>query len=221
MIDGMSELKRVEVKVTESFGEIVSGQPSMRHRRCFSNCTPEQLVCALMGLKFSGPGGLMADSTAESEECGSEGNSRFMRTFRPLGNSFASVFAGSFNVRQEIYECVAGPKGMTAAIRMSFSPCDPKDELPTGSFLWEVEADAAGACWTESINTGESRARQIPELRLETGKKHVFLFGHNQLNEKAARRIVEALNGGDAVFADYAKTDRMRFRPGRCADCGG
>jgi len=156
----------------------------------------------------------MADSTADSEECGPDSNSRFMRNFKPLGHSFASVFAGAFDVRQELVECVAGTK---AAIRMSFSPCDPKHELPTGSFLWVVEPDANGACWAEFINTPESRVREIPELKLETGKKHVFLLGHNQLNEKASRRIVEVLNGGDAVFADYAVADGIRFRPGKCA----
>src|SRR3954467_8765772 len=124
MICKMSESTQVAVTVTESYGEIVAGQPSMRHRRFFSNATAEQVVGLLMGLKFSGPGGLMADSTADSEECGPDSNSRFMRNFKPLGHSFASVFAGAFDVRQELVECV----GMKAAIRMSFSPCDPKHE---------------------------------------------------------------------------------------------
>jgi hypothetical protein len=224
MIISMSESKRVEVTVTESFGAIVSGQPSMRHRRYFSNTSPEQLLSLLMGLKFCGKGGLMVDSTADSEECSSDGNSRFIRNFKPLGASFASIFAGAFNVRQEILECSLGSKGVVAAIRMSFSPCRPEEELPCGSFLWEVEPQrpgtrGTGACWTESINTRESLTKQIPELRIATGKKRVFLLGHNRLNEKAAARIVEILNQSDdggVVFADYAGADRLNFRPGKC-----
>jgi len=222
----MSESK-VEVTVTESFGAIQSGQLSMRHRRCFSNTSSEQLLSVLLGLKFYGKGGLMADSSANSEECSSDGNSRFIKNFKPLGNSFASIFVGSFNVRQEIFECAMGPNGVAAAIRMSFSPWSPKEELPRGSFLWEVEPDSADtrearACWTESINTRESRSKQIPDLRIAKGKKRVFMLGHNRLNEKAARRMADVLNHGDdggAVFAAYARADRLRFWVGRCAAC--
>src|SRR5438046_7781659 len=120
MIVSMSESK-VQVTVTESFGPIQSGQLSMRYRRCFSNTSSEQLLSVLLGLKFYGKGGLMADSTADSEDCSSDGNSRFIQNFKPLGNSFASIFTGSFNISQEIFECAMGPKGVVAAIRVSFS----------------------------------------------------------------------------------------------------
>jgi len=78
MIVSMRESK-VEVKATESFWAIRSGQPSMRHRRCFSNTSPEQLLSVLLSLKFYGKGGLMVDSTADSEKCSSD-----LR--RPAGN---------------------------------------------------------------------------------------------------------------------------------------
>jgi len=110
---------------------------------------------------------------------------------------------------------------------MSFSPCGPKEELPTGSFLWEVEPDSAEAqetraCWTESINTRESGRRQLPDLRIAAGKKRVFLLAQNRLNEKAAARMVEVLNHRDdsgVVFAAGASTDRLSFWPGKCAGC--
>src|SRR5438046_10555462 len=110
MIVSMSESK-VQVTVTESFGPIQSGQLSMRYRRCFSNTSSEQLLSVLLGLKFYGKGGLMADSSADSEDCSSDGNSRFIQNFKPLGNTFASMFAGSFNIHQEVFESVMGEFG--------------------------------------------------------------------------------------------------------------
>jgi len=109
-----------------------------------------------------------------------------------------------------------------AAIRMTFSPSSPKADMPNGSFLWEIEPDPAverRACWTESINTSETRTRQIPDLKIKFGSRRIFLFGHNGLNEKAAQRMADVLNRGDesgAVFATYAQTDRLNFRPGKC-----
>src|SRR5215813_12748057 len=214
-------MRMVEVQLTESFGAIEAGQPSMRHRRCFSDTSSEQLVSLLLGLKFYGKGGLMADSTADSEEDSADGNSRFITNFKPFGDSFVMRVAGSFHVRQELFECSVGPSGLVAAIRMTFSPVGSNDR-PNGSFLWEVEPDAAAerrACWTESINTSETRKRQIQDLKIKFGSRRVFLFGHNRLNEKAAQRMADVLNGGGesgAVFASHAQKDRLNFRPGKC-----
>src|SRR5207253_9790042 len=125
----------------------------------------EQLISLLLGLKFYGKGGLMVDSAADAEEDSADGNSRFIRNFKPFGDSFVMRVAGSFHVHQELFQCSTGPHGQVAAIRMTFSPFGSND-MPNGSFLWEVEPDPAGerqACWTESINTGETRKRQIPD----------------------------------------------------------
>lgn len=214
----------VEVQLTESFGAIEAAQPAMRHRRCFSNTSPEQLLSLLLGLKFYGKGGLMVDSTADSEEDSADGNSRFIRNFKPFGDGFISRFAGSFHVSQELFECSVGPRGLVAAIRMTFSSSRSKAGMPAGSFLWEIEPGPADeperrACWTESINTSETRMRQIPGLKIKFGSRRVFLFGHNGLNEKAAQRIADVLNRGNesgAVFASYAQMDRLNFRPGKC-----
>jgi hypothetical protein len=212
---------RVEVQVIESFGEIQEGQPSMRHRRRFSNTSPDQLLSLLVGLKFYGKGGLMANSTADAEEDNPDGNSRFIRNFKPFGDTLITVVAGSFHVHQELVECSRGPQGLLATIRMTFSPPNSKSDVPNGSFLWEIEPDSVdgrGACWTELINTNETRTKQIPGLKIKFGSRRVFLRGHNGLNEKAAQRIVDVLNGAEssAVFASYAQADRLAFRPGKC-----
>jgi hypothetical protein len=215
-------MNRVEVEVMESYGAIQAGQPSMRHRRGFSNCSSDQLLSVLLGLKFCGKGGLMADSTAASEDCAADGSSRFIRNFKPFGNSFVSRFAGSFHVHQELLQCAMSPRGVVAAIRMTFSPPSDKEDRPTGSFLWEIEPDPAQesrACWTESINTAEARMRQLPDLKIKFGSRRVFLFGHNGLNQKAAQRMADVLNGrkgSEAVFAAYAETDRFNFWPAKC-----
>src|SRR5438270_10002812 len=104
---------------------------------------------------------------------------------------------------------------------MSFSPSSSKDDVPMGSFLWEIEPEAAQpnrACWTKSINTKETLARQIPGLRIKAGTKRVFLFGHNRLNEEAAQRMADVLNGGPGgiAFADYAQAGQLNFWPGKC-----
>jgi len=211
----------VKVQLTESFGAIEAGQPSMRHRRCFSDTSSEQLVSLLLGLKFYSKGGLMVDSAADSEEDSADGNSRFIRNFKPFGDGLVTRVAGSFHVRQELFECSMGPRGLVAAIRMTFSPFGSND-MPNGSFLWEIEPVPAAerrACWTELINTSETRTRQIPDLKIKFGSRRIFLFGHNGLNEKAAQRMADVLNRGDesgAVFATYAQTDRLNFRPGKC-----
>lgn len=68
----------------------------MRHRRCFSNTSSEKILSLLLGLKFYGLGGLFVDSTADFEEDSPDGRSRFIKNFRPLGDSFISALAGSF-----------------------------------------------------------------------------------------------------------------------------
>src|SRR6266480_7747178 len=91
----------VEVRLTESFGAIEAGQPSMRHRRCFSDTSSDQLVSLLLGLKFYGKGGLMVDSAADSEEDSADGNSRSIRNFKPFGEGLVTRVAGSTIKRSE------------------------------------------------------------------------------------------------------------------------
>lgn len=166
----------------------------------------------------------MAHSTADSEEDSPDGHSRFVKNFRPLGKSFGSMLAGSFNVRQELIECAEGPRGVVARIRMSFSPAKPKDQYPSGSFLWEIEPgrthkNGSGASWTELINTEETRNRQLPVLRIKAPARWAFQLGHNRLVQKAAQRIADILNAGDdsgLSFASYAEAARTNFLPSKC-----
>lgn len=165
----------------------------------------------------------MVDSTADSEEDSPDGSSRFIKRFRPLGTQFGSAFAGCFNVHQELIECTAGPKGIAAAIKMTFSPSNEKDREPSGSFLWLTEPAECvreqGALWTELINSPEPVSGQIPALRISHGKRWIFRLGHNRLIGKAAQRIAEVLNAGDyrdLEFADYAAAHRLNFRPKKC-----
>jgi hypothetical protein len=74
----------------------------MRHSRCFSDASSEQILSLLLGLKLFGAGGLMVDSTADSEEYFRDRTARLIRRFKPLGKSLVSVLAGSFNVLQEL-----------------------------------------------------------------------------------------------------------------------
>lgn len=215
---------RVEVRSTESFSAIRGRQPTMRHKRCFSNASSDQIVSILLGLKFFGAGGLMVDSTADSEEDSPDGHSRFIKNFRPLGDSFGSVLAGSFNVREELIACSAGRNGVMATIQMSFSPARSKDHEPSGSFLWEIAPGQANenekrACWSELINTEETRSRRLQELRIKVGARWIFQLGHNRLIQKAAQRIADVLNAGDdsgLSFASYAQEARTNFLPSKC-----
>src|SRR5258708_19735019 len=154
----------VEVQLTESFGAIEVGQPSMRHRRCFSDTSSEQLVSLLLGLKFYGKGGLMVDSAADSEEDSADGNSRFIRTFKPFGDGLVTRVAGSFHVRQELFECSMGPRGLVAAIRITFSPFDSND-TPSGIFLRKIKPAPAAlrqACFTALTPTTATHPRRTP-----------------------------------------------------------
>lgn len=195
----------------------------MRHGRFFANAASDQILSLLLGLKFYGAGGLMVDSTADSEEGSPDGSARLIRRFKPLGTQFGSVLVGCFDVRQELAECAAGPRGIVAAIKMTFSPSDEKDREPSGSFLWLIEPAEygrdEGSLWTELINSPETVNRQIPPLRIGRGKKGVFRLGHNRLIGNAAKRIAEILNTGDyggLQFADYAAAHRLNFRLKRC-----
>jgi hypothetical protein len=216
-------MRPVEVRLTESLSRIENGQPVMRHGRFFANVRSDQILSLLLGLKFCGSGGLMVDSTAESEEDSLDRSARFVRRFSPLGAHFASALAGSFNVHQELIECTQGPRGIVAAIKMTFSPSSEKDREPSGSFVWLIEPAECvgnhGALWTEAINGQETASRQIPALQIGRGRRWVFQFGHNRLIGKAARRVAEVLNTGDSRdlrFADYAIEHRLSFKPNVC-----
>ena len=214
---------RVEVRLTESLSRSEHRQPVMRHGRFFTNVLSDQVLSLLLGLKFYGPGGLMVDSTGDSEEDSPDGGCRFIKRFRPLGTQFGSAMAGCFNVHQELIECTAGPKGIAATVKMTFSPSNEKDREPSGSFLWLIQPveheRTQGASWAELINTQETHSKQIPPLRIGSRKRWVFRLGHNRLIGKAAQRIAEVLHSGDCSdiqFADYAVEHRLSFKPQKC-----
>ena len=190
---------RVELRLTESCNPLLRRQLTMRHRRYFSNASAEQVLSLVLGMKFCGAGGLMLYSTCDSEEYSPNRQSRFIKNFRPWGNRLGSALAGSFNVYQELIEYTDGIQGVIATIRMTFSPANPTDEEPSGSFLWQIEPARPdeldrGACWTELINTEETRNRRFPELRIKPWAKWIFQLGHKRLIQKAAERVAEALN---------------------------
>jgi len=192
-------VKRVQVRLTESYNPFLSRQLTMRHRRCFSNVSPKQVLSLVLGLEFCGAGGLMVDSTCDSEEYSTDRQARLIRNFRPLGDSLGSALAGSFDVRQELIECTERMHGVLACVRMSFSPARPGDKGPTGSFLWQIESARPdelerGACWAELINTEETRSMRFPDLRIKPGTRYIFQLGHNRLMRKAAERVGEVLN---------------------------
>ena len=198
---GERKINRVEVQLTESYSPFLSCQLTMRHRRCFSNASSKQILSLVLGMKFCGAGGLMVDSKCGSEEYSPEKQARFVKNFRPLGDSLGSVLAGSFDVHQELIEYTEGMRGVVAIILMSFSPASPGDEEPAGSFLWQIEPPrpdelSNGACWTELINTAETRSRRLPELQIKRRARWIFQLGHNRLMKKAAERIAEILNTG-------------------------
>lgn len=216
-------MRSVEVWLTESLSRTEDGQPVMRHGRFFTNALSDEVLGLLLGLKFCGAGGLMVDSTAESEEESADGRARFIKKFRPLGIPFASALAGCFDVHQELMECTSGPKGTAAAIKITFSPFNETKLEPSGSFLWLVEpmerGREQGALWTELINSPETVSRQVPGLRIGLGKKSIFRLGHNRLIRKSAQRIAEVLNTGDSPdvrFANYAAEHRLSFKPKMC-----
>ena len=172
-------IKRVQVHLTESYNPFLSRQLTMRHRRCFSNASPKQILSLVLGMKFCGAGGLMVDSPCECEEYSPDRRARFVKNFRPLGGGLGSVLAGPFNVHQELIEYTEGMRGVVAIILMSFSPARLGDEEPAGSFLWQIEPTrpdelSHGACWTELINTAETRSRRLPELRIKRGARWIF-----------------------------------------------
>jgi hypothetical protein len=97
--------RRVEVQLLESFSAIQHRLPVTRYTRWFSNTSPDEILSLILGLKFCGAGGPMADSTACSEECFPDRRARSIKTFRPLGKRLGSALAGSFDVLQELIEC--------------------------------------------------------------------------------------------------------------------
>jgi len=206
---------RVQVRLTESFRKIHDGVLSMRHTRAFFGALSRQVISLLIGLKFYGVGGLMAASTADSEEDSTDGTSRFIKTFRPMGASFGTSLAGSFHVLQELHELSSDSLGPKAVVRMSFFPATPKHLLPEGSFLWEIEPSGSeNSLWREFINTEETRVKHLPNLRVP--RKWLFQFGHNRLMGGAAQRIAEVLNrdsNTEVAFAQYAETARYNFWP--------
>lgn len=208
----------VEVRLTESVNKTVHGHPVMRHARLFTDALSDEVLFLVLALRFCGAGGLMVDSTAESEEVLANGCGRLIRGFRPLGSRLGSTLAGCFHVQQELIECTPGPKGSAAIIKMTFSPSKEKDSEPSGSFLWLIEpADSAreqGALWTELINSPETVSRQLPTLRISRAKRLVFRFGHDRLIAKAAQRIAEILNtrgSSDIQFNMCAAEQGLRF----------
>jgi hypothetical protein len=196
----------------------------MRHKRVFSGARSDKILSALLGLAFSGRGGLMIDSTAEHEDARADGCCRLIAGFRPLGNSFGYFLGGSFNVRQELIDCSRRSGDVLATIQLSFSPYNQRDKAPTGAFQWSIEpGETAGhealASWTESINTDETARLRVPELRIKAGSQWAFRLGHNRLIQKAALQIAEVLSNPDDPginFAEYAMEDRLNFWPAKC-----
>jgi hypothetical protein len=144
----------------------------------------------------------MVDSTCDFEERSRDKEARFIKNFRPLGNSPGSALAGSFDVHQELIERTEGKYGVTGIVRMTFSPARPEDREPTGSFLWQIEPARPdepdqGACWVELINTEETRHMGFPDLRIKPWARWIFQLGHKRLIQKAAERCAHLLNGGD------------------------
>jgi hypothetical protein len=134
-------IRQVDVRLTESLSRNENGKPVMVHRRLFTNALSDRILSLLLGLKFYGEGGLMVDSTAESEEDSLDGSARFVRRFTPLGAQFASALAGCFHVHQELIECTQSPKGILAAIKMTFSPSRREG---SAAERWFSLADRAG-----------------------------------------------------------------------------
>ena len=160
----------VEIRLTEAHNRFLSPHLTMRHRRCFSHASSKHLLSIILGTKFCGPDGLMVDSTCDFEERSRDKEARFIKNFRPLGNSPGSALAGSFDVHQELIERTEGKYGVTGIVRMTFSPARPEDREPTGSFLWQIEPARPdepdqGACWVELINTEETRHMGFPDVR--------------------------------------------------------
>ena len=183
------EIHRVEVQLTESYNPFLSCRLTMRHRRCFSNASSKQILSLVLGMKFCGAGGLMVDSTCECEEYSPDRRARFVKNFRPLGDGLGSVLAGSFDVHQELIEYTEGMRDVVAIILMSFSPARPGGEEPAGSFLWQIEPArpdelSNSTCWTELINTAETRSQRLPELRIKRGARSIFQLGHNRLMKR-------------------------------------
>jgi hypothetical protein len=218
-------MRRVELQSVDTFFELRDGQPTLRHKRRFTNTSSDRLIFFLLGLKFYGPGGLMVTSTADGEECSDDGTFRLIKNFKPMQNTPNTFLAGSFNVSQKLLEFSLGPLGVTALTQMSFTPIDPKSPGPRGSLLWSIEpgrTEQMESCayWTDLVNTEETKTRGFT-LRVRPDSAEILMALHNRLIGGAGRRVVEALNATSyehgVVFASYVKVGQLNFmaKPGK------
>jgi hypothetical protein len=213
--------RRVELQSVDTFFELRDGQPTLRHKRRFTNTSSDRLLFFLLGLKFYGPGGLMVTSIADAEECSPDGTFRLVKNFKPMQNTPGSFVAGSFNVSQKLLECSLGPLGVTALVQMSFTPTDPDSPGPRGSLLWAIEpgrTEKQDSCayWTDLVNTEETQSRRFT-LRVKPASAEILMALHNRLIGGAGKRVVQVLNASSyengVVFASYVKSGRLEFLP--------
>jgi hypothetical protein len=211
--------RRVELQSVDTFFELRDGQPTLRHKRRFTNTSSDRLLFFLLGLRFYGPGGLMVTSTADAEECDSDGTFRLVKNFKPMQNTPSAFLSGSFNVSQKLLECSLGPLGVTALMQMSFTPIDPDSPGPRGSLLWALEpgrTETRESCayWTDLVNTEETQSRGFT-LRVKPGSAEILMALHNRLIGGAGQRVVQVLNASSyesgVVFAAYVKSGRLDF----------
>lgn len=220
VVEGASaKSQHIELQSVDTFFELKDGQPTLRHKRCFTNTSSDRLLFLLLGVKFYGLGGLMVTSIADSEECSADASSRLVRNFRPMQNAGASVVAGSFNITQKVLEFSMGPLGISALVQMSFSPTSADGPGPTGSLLWAIEPGRNDlleprAYWSDLVNTEET-ARRGFHLKVKPGSAEILMALHNRLIGGAARRVAEILNASSyesgVVFSSYVKSGRLDF----------
>jgi len=212
---------RVELQSVDTFFELKDGQPTLRHKRRFTNTSSDRLLFFLLGLRFYGPGGLMVTSIADDEECSANGAFRLVKNFKPMQNTPGSFVAGSFNIGQKLLECSLGPLGVTALVEMSFTPTDPDSPGPWGSLLWAIEpgtTEDQGRCayWTDLVNTEETRSRGFA-LRVKAESAEILMALHNRLIGGAGKRVVQVLNASSyddgVVFASYVRSGQLNFLP--------
>lgn len=210
---------RVEMQSVDTFFELRDGQPTLRHKRSFTNTSSDRLLFFLLGLKFYGPGGLMVTSIADSEEYLPDAASRIIKNFKPMQNTPNAFVAGSFSISQKVLEYSLGPLGVAALVQMSFTPTEADSPGPRGSLLWAIEpgrTDKMESCayWTDLVNTEETQSRHLT-LRVKPGSAEILMALHNRLIGGAAKRVAEALNASSyesgMVFAGYVKSGRLDF----------
>jgi len=97
-----------------------------RSRRASVDASSEKLfrallgaiVFPLLGLKFYGEGGLMADSRPAREDS-ADGKFPIHQDPQPFGDGLVSQVRRVLSLHQELFECSMGPRGLVAAIRMT------------------------------------------------------------------------------------------------------